>query len=114
MACLFPPRDVPLKQGRCVWRRTPRVVAICTIRRRRKGGQVCAAGTKTRPCAFSLPNDDSILADGLIRSLRHSGYAVNYVKTGIEADVALSRQSFDLLILDLGLPRMSGLRAPFT
>ncbi|WJF89752.1 response regulator transcription factor [Paraburkholderia bonniea] len=56
-----------------------------------------------------IAEDDSILADGLVRSLRQSGYAVDLVKTGIEADNALSIQVFDLLILDLGLPRLSGL-----
>jgi two-component system OmpR family response regulator len=56
-----------------------------------------------------IAEDDSILADGLVRSLRQSAYAVDHVKSGVEADTALSMQSFDLLILDLGLPRMSGL-----
>jgi two-component system, OmpR family, response regulator len=56
-----------------------------------------------------IAEDDSILADGLIRSLRQSAYAVDHVKNGVEADTALSMQTFDLLILDLGLPRMPGL-----
>ncbi|TMS59472.1 response regulator transcription factor [Imbroritus primus] len=56
-----------------------------------------------------IAEDDHVLADGLTRSLRQSGYAVDHVAHGLEADSALSTQSFDLLILDLGLPRMSGL-----
>lgn len=56
-----------------------------------------------------LAEDDSVLADGLTRSLRQSGYATDCVKTGQEADSALSTQEFDLLILDLGLPKMTGL-----
>jgi two-component system OmpR family response regulator len=56
-----------------------------------------------------LAEDDSVLADGLTRSLRQSGYATDCVKTGSEADAALATQDFDLLILDLGLPKMSGL-----
>lgn len=56
-----------------------------------------------------LAEDDAVLADGLTRSLRHSGYATDCVKNGLEADSALSTQDFDLLILDLGLPKMSGL-----
>jgi two-component system OmpR family response regulator len=55
-----------------------------------------------------LAEDDSVLADGLTRSLRQSGYAIDCVKNGQEADTALSTQEFDLLILDLGLPKMSG------
>jgi two-component system OmpR family response regulator len=56
-----------------------------------------------------LAEDDSVLADGLTRSLRQSGYAIDCVKNGQDADTALSTQEFDLLILDLGLPKMSGL-----
>ena len=56
-----------------------------------------------------IAEDDDVLADGLTRSLRHSGYAVDHVANGVEADSALSTQTFDLLILDLGLPRMPGL-----
>lgn len=55
-----------------------------------------------------IAEDDSILADALTRSLRQGGYAVDHVKTGLEADSALSAQTFDLLILDLGLPRLTG------
>jgi two-component system OmpR family response regulator len=55
-----------------------------------------------------LAEDDAVLADGLMHTLRHSGYAVDWVKTGAEADAALSAQAFDLVILDLGLPRLSG------
>jgi two-component system OmpR family response regulator len=56
-----------------------------------------------------IAEDDPVLADGLCRSLRQSGYAVDTVASGSEADAALSTQEFDLLILDLGLPRMAGL-----
>jgi two-component system, OmpR family, response regulator len=56
-----------------------------------------------------IAEDDAILADGLTRSLRDAGYAADWVKTGIEADSALLAAEFDLLILDLGLPKMSGL-----
>ncbi|MEY3579249.1 MAG: hypothetical protein RI984_353, partial [Pseudomonadota bacterium] len=52
---------------------------------------------------------DSVLADGLTRSLRQSGYVTDCVSNGQEADNALSAQDFDLLILDLDLPKMSGL-----
>ena len=56
-----------------------------------------------------LAEDDQVLADGLTRSLRQAGYATDCVHNGAEADTALSAQEFDLLILDLGLPKMSGL-----
>jgi two-component system, OmpR family, response regulator len=56
-----------------------------------------------------IAEDDPVLADGLSRSLRAAGYAVDIVSHGEEADSALAAQSFDLLILDLGLPRLPGL-----
>jgi len=56
-----------------------------------------------------IAEDDAILADGLTRSLRQSGCTVDAVKTGMEADAALTTGQFDVLILDLGLPRMGGL-----
>lgn len=56
-----------------------------------------------------IAEDDALLADGLTRSLRQSGYAVDAVSNGGEADSALLGAEFDLLILDLGLPVMSGL-----
>ncbi len=56
-----------------------------------------------------LAEDDKLLADGLCRSLRQAGYAVDHVASGSDADSALALNEFDLLILDLGLPKMSGL-----
>lgn len=55
-----------------------------------------------------IAEDDQVLADGLLRTLRGNGYAVDHVANGSEADAALSTQEFDLLILDLGLPRLHG------
>jgi two-component system OmpR family response regulator len=56
-----------------------------------------------------VAEDDTLLADALLRSLRQSGYAVDWVKSGTEADSALDANEFDLLILDIGLPKKSGL-----
>ena len=55
-----------------------------------------------------IAEDDQVLADGLLRSLRSAGYAVDQVANGSEADAALAGHEFDLLILDLGLPRLLG------
>ena len=56
-----------------------------------------------------LAEDDQVLADGLCRSLRGVGYAVDHVASGKDADSALTLHEFDLLILDLGLPQLPGL-----
>ena len=56
-----------------------------------------------------IAEDDPILADGLALSLREAGYSVDNVATGAAADCAIASFEFDILILDLGLPKMSGL-----
>ena len=55
-----------------------------------------------------IVEDDPVLADGLTRSLRGSDYAVDSATDGGEADHVLSAQSYDLVILDLGLPTLEG------
>ena len=55
-----------------------------------------------------IAEDDAIIADGLSRSLRQGGYAVDWAPNGTEADTALLTVAYDLLILDLGLPKLSG------
>jgi two-component system OmpR family response regulator len=55
-----------------------------------------------------IAEDDAVLADGLTRSLRQSGYSVDCVKDGTAADAALATSHFDLVILDVGLPKLSG------
>ncbi len=56
-----------------------------------------------------IAEDDQVLADGLLRSLRSAGYAADHVASGSEADAALASHEFDLVILDLGLPKLHGL-----
>ena len=56
-----------------------------------------------------IAEDDTALATGLVHALRRSGYAVDLVENGAQADAALLGNRFDLLILDLGLPRLDGL-----
>jgi len=56
-----------------------------------------------------VAEDDRTLADGLCRALRANGNAVDHVEHGQSADTALAAQNYDLVILDLGLPRLAGL-----
>jgi two-component system OmpR family response regulator len=56
-----------------------------------------------------VAEDDRTLADGLCRALRANGNAVDHVDDGQSADTALAAQNYDLVILDLGLPRLTGL-----
>jgi two-component system OmpR family response regulator/two-component system response regulator QseB len=56
-----------------------------------------------------LVEDDPQLGDGLTVGLRQAGFAVDWLKDGHLADLALQSENFDLLILDLGLPRVDGM-----
>ncbi len=56
-----------------------------------------------------LVEDDEILSDGISKALRQAGYTVDQIMSGGDADLALASNIFDLLILDLGLPKLDGL-----
>lgn len=55
-----------------------------------------------------LIEDDTPLADGLQRALRHAGHAVDWASRGSEAESLLGAQEYDIAILDLGLPDIDG------
>lgn len=56
-----------------------------------------------------LVEDDELLGDGVRVGLAHFGYAVDWVRDGTSAERALAAETFDMMVLDLGLPGMSGL-----
>lgn len=53
--------------------------------------------------------DDELLGDALRAGLTQDGYSIDWVKDGKQADSALSLESYSAVVLDLGLPQMSGL-----
>ena len=55
-----------------------------------------------------VAEDDSLLARGLTDLLMRAGHAVDRVETGVQADKALRGASYDLLVLDVGLPDIDG------
>lgn len=56
-----------------------------------------------------IAEDDPALAEALLFTFRQSGYAVDWINNGEFADQALGTGVFDLLILDLGLPKLDGI-----
>ncbi|MEW5755066.1 MAG: response regulator [Pseudomonadota bacterium] len=56
-----------------------------------------------------LVEDDQLLGDGIQTALQTEGYAVNWVKDGEAAITTLTIENYDLIILDIGLPKRSGL-----
>jgi two-component system OmpR family response regulator len=55
-----------------------------------------------------LVEDNEMLADGLLRSLVMPGFAVDRVAHGERADSYLQSESYDLVVLDIGLPGIDG------
>lgn len=56
-----------------------------------------------------LVEDDKGLRDGLTQALHGAGYAVDTADNGIDAEALGHVEPYDAVILDLGLPRRSGL-----
>lgn len=56
-----------------------------------------------------LIEDDVALGEGIHQALGREGYTVDWLKDGNSALHALLSETFDLVVLDLGLPRMDGL-----
>ncbi|MFM6993155.1 MAG: response regulator [Rhodoferax sp.] len=52
--------------------------------------------------------DNEELANWLARTLRKDGYTVDSITNGSDADFALKSEMYDLVILDLTLPGLSG------
>ncbi len=56
-----------------------------------------------------LVEDDLMIGEAVLDALRDEHYAVNWVRDGAMADTALRTESYDLVLLDLGLPKRDGL-----
>ncbi len=56
-----------------------------------------------------LAEDDAILADALCEQMRASGFTVEHAPNGAVAQYLLAKQQFEVVVLDLGLPMVSGL-----
>lgn len=56
-----------------------------------------------------LVEDDDLLGDAVRHGLMQYGYTVDWAKDGQTALQAILTEKFDLIILDIGLPKRSGL-----
>lgn len=53
--------------------------------------------------------DDALLGDGIQAGLRQRGFTVDWLPDGEQARQALPTDAFDVVVLDLGLPKLSGM-----
>ncbi|HYD80260.1 MAG TPA: response regulator transcription factor [Paucimonas sp.] len=56
-----------------------------------------------------LAEDDRMIGENIQIALDGEGIAVDWVRDGIAAEAALHAQTFDAVLLDLGLPRKDGI-----
>jgi DNA-binding response OmpR family regulator len=56
-----------------------------------------------------LVEDDPILGNGIEVGLRQAGFVVDWTKDGRSAQLALETTTYELVVLDLGLPRVTGM-----
>ena len=57
-----------------------------------------------------LVEDDAMIGESLNEALTGENYAVDWVRDGRSAELALDNGVYDLLLLDLGLPKKQGLQ----
>ncbi|HEX6018319.1 MAG TPA: response regulator, partial [Burkholderiaceae bacterium] len=55
-----------------------------------------------------LIEDDEMIGESLRAALRRQGFAADWVRDGRAADAVLATERFDVVLLDLGLPRKGG------
>jgi DNA-binding response OmpR family regulator len=56
-----------------------------------------------------LVEDDAMIGEAARQGLRHEGHTVDWVRDGVEGDASVASADYDLVLLDLGLPRRDGL-----
>ena len=56
-----------------------------------------------------LVEDDAMIGDSVRQGLRQDGFALDWVRDGAAAELALTNGVYDLMLLDLGLPKKDGL-----
>src|SRR5262245_18860109 len=72
-------------------------------------GHSASLGYDSTPVRVLIVEDEPALSDQLSRALVVAGYAVDTAADGDRADFAVRTESYDAVLLDLGLPRIDGL-----
>jgi two-component system response regulator QseB len=56
-----------------------------------------------------LVEDDKMIAEPVLGAMRREGYAIDWARDGREAQLSLENGVYDLVLLDLGLPKRDGI-----
>ncbi|HWT35238.1 MAG TPA: response regulator, partial [Paraburkholderia sp.] len=56
-----------------------------------------------------LVEDDEMIGEPVVDTMRGAGYAIDWARDGREAELSLAHDVYDLVLLDLGLPKADGI-----
>lgn len=56
-----------------------------------------------------LVEDDAMIAEGVVSGLKAAGMSVDWLRDGVQAEIALRDSGYAIVLLDLGLPGADGL-----
>lgn len=57
-----------------------------------------------------LVEDDRMIGEAIESALQDAAYAVDWARDGLAALIAIENQNYDMMLLDLGLPKKDGLQ----
>jgi two-component system response regulator QseB len=67
------------------------------------------AAVLARRMRVLVVEDDPMIGRAVVNGMRGAGYAVDWVRDGAAAELALGQGAYDLALLDFGLPKKDGL-----
>src|SRR3954466_1670344 len=69
---------------------------------------VTVYGSRGEELRVLLVEDDAMIGESVRKGLRQDGFTVDWTRDGAAAEAALAGHAYDAILLDLGLPRKSG------
>lgn len=96
-------------EGVATVRRLQAATLEASAPRRPSPSEVTAAESREAPLRVLAVDDEESLLDLLVRMLRLDGHEVSACTSAEEALIELSKQRFDLVLSDVGMPGLNGL-----
>src|SRR3984957_20530671 len=82
---------------------------MATTKKSSRGATTIVAEPADQPTQVLIAEDEESFVEALVIGLEREGFAVTVARDGAEAPASFREGNFDLVLLDVMLPRMSGL-----